>query len=216
MVGYASTRWNVNIPDWRYEVKVQSKCAPLFTPAHSEIDFYETETIEFVLDRTAPTIYGIPYVKLHGSADFVKHNEYSILFTEVLYCRTPYVFGLTVTLGAISYSHGSGIHVMCVGNTIRYRFDMNVINMYSDSGITDTTVELSGVRDLAGNQMAPRKFDSQWNRPVANEAPSLSQPASGVASSMQDWQVAAASAGMSSMGGSVQQQQCVVVCPNDV
>ena len=61
-LGYAMLHWNVSdVPDSTYQVKVQSRCETLDN-SHNELNYYNTETIEFVFDTTPPAIYGSPQI----------------------------------------------------------------------------------------------------------------------------------------------------------
>jgi len=174
-LGYANLNWNVaELDDSRYEVKVQSECRiesnNLFATIPNELKFYDTEIIEVIIDRTPPVIYGTPQIKLQGPFEFVQHFEYSILFTELLYCEIPYVFNLKLILaGSKTFEHGDGIHVMCTGNAITYRFDMNELENFATSISSETIVtvllELNEVEDVAHNQMVVTDpFESTWDR----------------------------------------------------
>merc|ERR1711971_173549 len=133
------------------------------------------KTIQFVLDTASPSIYGTPQVGLYGPAAFVQQFEYTISFTETLYCEIPYEFTLRLTLShndvdqrTFSHgSHGTGLHVKCTGDVIKYRFDMNELNDY-ESGhsfdVTDVTILLEGVQDMARNQLDMDPITSVWDR----------------------------------------------------
>ena len=216
MLGFASLNWNVTeLVDSKYEVKIQSQCViatdELLPTIPNELEYYNTETIEVIIDRTPPAIYGTPAVELHGPVNFVKHFEYTISFTEPLYCEMPFVFNLELTFdGQTSFTHGDGIHVMCTGNTIKYRFDMNRLERFeTDNPTTGTGVRvvllLAGVEDVARNQMVqtdPNESiisDSTWDRSTSaldNGSLNWQSLPPGMHMQMQMWQMAAAAGGL--------------------
>ena len=206
-LGYASLHWNVaDIEDSRYEVKVQFQCEPLPTP-HNEFNFYNTGTVEFVLDKTPPALYGTSQVELHGPIEFVKHYEYTISFTEALYCEMPHVFSLPLTLlhgndDDKTFSHGSGIYVKCTGEVIKYRFDMNEFDIHASqyslqTNVTNVTLQLDGVQDIARNLMTRYVSTSVWDRSVSEGTSTSSLSWQGMPAGIyvQPWQLASAEAG---------------------
>ena len=176
-MGYASLQWNVaGIPDSRYLVKVMSNCTSLLN-SHSTHNYFSTDAVEVVLDKTPPALYGDPHIQLSGSVDSVKRGEYRFVFTEPLYCEEPHVFQLAVTLSAgdnsQTFTHGdngSGIVTKCSGEEIKYRFDANELEDWytaqSSSGSTSLVIEvtilLQGVPDLALNRADDFTFSSSW------------------------------------------------------
>jgi len=175
-LGYASLKWNLDgIKDSRYEVKVQSQCKPLHTP-QTELNFYNTRVVEVVLDSIPPAIYGVPQVKLTGPIDSIEQNEYTISFTETLYCEMPYVFKLTLTLEDRIFSHSSGLYVKCIGEVIKYRFDEDelqnhALQYFSQANEIPVIVQLEGVEDLAHNQMNTYTFDFTWELEPGKRTP---------------------------------------------
>ena len=172
-----------------------------------EFNHYNTETIQFVLDKTPPIVYGTPQVGLYGPSEFVKQFEYSISFTELLYCEMPYVFDVIITFSNENgvdddqiFENGEGIHVMCAGNTIKYRFDAYALDNYESGhsfGSTDVKICLERVQDMARNQIVMEPISSQWDRSSSGGMSASVETWDGIPSdvSMQQWQVAAAASG---------------------
>ena len=164
-LGYAKLHWDVtDVIDSTYDVKVQSMCA--LEHSHTELNYYNSKTIEFVFDTNPPAIYGKPKIELIGPFDSVQQDEFIFPFTEVLYCIEPYVFNLTVTLSihelndedSHAFFQGSGIRILCEGREIKYRFDVDVLNDYISQYSSQTdeihvNIQLEGVEDMARNRM---------------------------------------------------------------
>ena len=153
-LGHVKLQWDVSgIEDSLYEIKVQSVCTGL--GRSTKDDFYDTDTIELILDRVSPSIYSKPQVKLTGPIDKAQNEEFGLSFSEILFCAEPYTFGLSVTLTTnvadVTLSHGNGIKVICEGKTIRYRFEDQALEGFPTN--TSVTFTLDGVQDLAGNVM---------------------------------------------------------------
>ena len=178
--GYATLQWNVaGVPDSRYLVKVMSNCTALEN-SHSTHNYFGTDAIEVVLDKTPPALFGAPFIHLSGSVDSVKQQVYQFIFTEPLYCEEPHVFQLTVTLSIgqnsrtfTHGSHGSGIKTICEGREIRYRFDANELDEWytaqttsseSTDLVIDVNIVLGGVPDLALNRADDFTFVSSWSQ----------------------------------------------------
>ena len=205
----ASLNWDVSaIADSRYEVKIQSQCDDALLPGIYEFNYYNTETIQFVLDKEPPAIYGTPQVGLYGPAEFVKQFEYTISFTETLYCEMPYEFTLRLTLshnGVVQRtfshgSHGSGLQVKCTGEVIKYRFVMHELDDYENGHSldrTDVTILLEGVQDMARNQLDMDPITSVWDRSSSGGMTTSVETWDGIPSdvSIQQWQVAAVASG---------------------
>ncbi|EJK48117.1 hypothetical protein THAOC_33112, partial [Thalassiosira oceanica] len=187
-MGYATLLWNVEgIPDSRYLVKVMSNCTALEN-SHSTHNYFSTDDVEVVLDKTPPALYGYPLIHLSGSVDSVKREEYRFIFTEPLYCEEPHVFQLAVTLSIgqnsrifTHGSHGSGIKTICEGREIRYRFDTIELEEWyaaqttsseSTNLVIDVNIVLGGVPDLALNRADDFTFSSSWAQHT--ESPTMS------------------------------------------
>ncbi|EJK55695.1 hypothetical protein THAOC_24543, partial [Thalassiosira oceanica] len=176
-MGYATLQWNVEgIPDSRYLVKVMSNCTALEN-SHSTHNYFSTDAVEVVLDKTSPALFGAPFIQLSGSVDSVKQQVYRFIFTEPLYCEEPHVFHLAVTLSIgqnsrtfTHGSHGSGIFAKCSGEEIRYRFDDIELDEWytaqtsaeSTDLVIDVNFLLGGVSDLALNRADDFTFASSW------------------------------------------------------
>ena len=174
-LGYAKVFWDVSgIVDSTYKIKVQSQCTDLGV---SDDRAYDTEPIEFILDRIPPAIYGKPQVKLIGPASVVQDEEFGFSFKEPLFCDDPYTFDLEVTLSkegnVQTLSHGNGLHVKCLATDIRYRFDDQALEGFTSN--TTVALALSGVQDLAGNQMETYSETFSWNQKETNQAASVVQ-----------------------------------------
>lgn len=181
--GYAALHWNLsNVGDGAYQVKVQSQCnTESMSDPQQEHAAHNTEAIEFIVDREAPIVYGIPDLQLVGKADHVKHQEFVIPFTEALFCGMPHTFALSVTLSSgddnkHGFSHGNGIFVMCEGKEIRFRFSTDKLKTVSPMHLPLTDeinvkIDLEGVQDLARNTMEPFQHESGWDR-QATHSPS--------------------------------------------
>lgn len=171
--GYAALHWDLtDVADGAYHAKVQSRCnTDNISNPQREHAVHSTDTIEFVVDRTPPQIYGTPDLQPVGKADDVKHHEFAIQFTEALFCEVPYVFTLRVTLSSgeenqHEFSHDNGIFVKCEGEEIRFRFNMDhlesVSSIIDDLKVVDYRLELLEVEDLARNQMETFQFNGTW------------------------------------------------------
>ncbi|EJK55373.1 hypothetical protein THAOC_24899, partial [Thalassiosira oceanica] len=165
-LGYAKLQWDVSgLQDSHYKIKVQSQCTHLLG-GFPDGNFYDTDTIELILDKVPPLIYGRPQVKLAGSIDMVQDEEFGLSFTEPLFCDEPYTFALNVTLSTNetdkTLSHGNGIKVICEGKTIRYRFEDQALEGFPTN--TSVTFTLDGVQDLAGNKMATYTENFFWDQ----------------------------------------------------
>lgn len=181
--GYAALHWDLNdVQDGAYHAKVQSRCnTDNISDPQREHAVHNTDTIEFVVDRTPPQIYGTPDLQLVGKADYVKHHEFVIPFTEALFCDEPYLFTLNARLSSgennlHDFGHENGIYVKCKGEEIRFRFDMDelegISSMYPP--LTEEVkleISLSGVHDLARNEMETFRHESSWDR-LATHPPS--------------------------------------------
>ncbi|EJK48096.1 hypothetical protein THAOC_33136, partial [Thalassiosira oceanica] len=161
-LGHVKLQWDVSgIGDSQYEIKVQSVCTDLGGSPDNE--FYDTDTIELILDQDPPSIFSKPQVKLIGSIDKVQDEEFGLSFTEPLFCNEPYTFGLNVTLSIDetdkALSHGNGIKVICEGKMIRYRFEHQALEGFPTN--TSVTFALDGVQDLAGNCVSTQHAERQ-------------------------------------------------------
>eukprot|EP00957_Ditylum_brightwellii_P157970 12024088-Ditylum_brightwellii.AAC.1 len=156
--GYSTLFWNLSsVVDSVYMVKVVSRCSPI-SDAHEDLGEYSTETVEVVIDRKPPRVYGIPSLELpkemHPSAEFV------IPFTEDIYCEYPFTFDLQILLsqGAArtTLQDENGIYVKCEGQNIKYRFDTERFSgeAYSSLFNSSITVFLKNVEDIARNEIA--------------------------------------------------------------
>ena len=174
-LGYALLHWDVSdVQDSSYEVKVQSICTHL-DQAHSELNYFSTGTIEIVLDRDPPAIYGAPRIELTGPVDSVQLEEFIFPFTEVLYCKEPYVFRLQVELtngdNSHTFSHrsetngtGSGLGVICKHNEIRYRFSLGELDyLVGQDNEIEVTIQLDGVQDSSGNEFIGFELITTWS-----------------------------------------------------
>lgn len=175
-LGYAQASWDVSgIVDSTYKIKVQSQCTDLGGVADDRT--YDTGTIEFILDRVPPAIYGKPQVELTGPVSVVQDEEFGFSFKEPLFCDEPYTFDLTVTLSndgnVQTMSHGNGLHAKCLATDIRFRFERQALDGFSTN--TTVTLTLSGVQDLAGNQMETYNETFLWNQTVTNQAAPIVQ-----------------------------------------
>lgn len=175
-LGYAQASWDVSgIVDSTYKIKVQSQCTDLGGVADDRT--YDTGTIEFILDRVPPAIYGKPQVELTGPVSVVQDEEFGFSFKEPLFCDEPYTFDLTVTLSndgnVQTMSHGNGLHAKCLAADIRFRFERQALDGFSTN--TTVTLTLSGVQDLAGNQMETYNETFLWNQTVTNQAAPIVQ-----------------------------------------
>jgi len=183
-LGHVKSQWDLSgIEDSLYEIKVQSVCTDL---GHStEDDFYDTDPIELILDRVPPFIYSKPQVKLTGPIDKAQDEEFSLSFTELLFCDEPYTFGLNVTLSAdetdVTLSHGNGIKVICEGKTIRYRFEDRALEGFPTN--TPVTFTLDRIQDLAGNVMDTYNETFIWDQ--ADLVSSIAQWSNSTAASIQ-------------------------------
>ena len=175
--GYATLQWNVaGVPDSRYLVKVMSNCTILLN-SHNAHNYFGTDAVEVVLDKTPPALYGSPFIQLSGPVESVKQEEYRFVFTEPLYCEEPHVFHLEVTLSAgensmtfTHGSHGSGIFAKCSGEEINYRFDANELEEWymaqssaeSTNLVINADISLTNVKDFALNRADSFTFSSSW------------------------------------------------------
>ena len=164
-LGHVKLQWDVSgIEDSQYEVKVQSVCTDL--GGLPDDDFYDTDTIELILDRVPPSLYSKPQVKLTGPIDKAQDEEFGLSFSELLFCAQPYTFGLGVTLTTneadVTLSHGNGIKVICEGKMIRYRFEDGALEGFPTN--TPVTFTLDRVQDLAGNVMDTYTVNFFWDQ----------------------------------------------------
>lgn len=167
--GYAHLLWDVSsVEDSTYNVKIQSQCVQLqSSAARGDLNFVNTESVEVVLDRSPPEIYGVPQIELQGSVKSVERQEFIFSFTEALFCMEPYIFSVQITLSAEGdsrvFSNDSGISTICLGREIRYRFSMNTLDYLQEmASEVDFRIDLLNVEDLARNQMETLQFNGTW------------------------------------------------------
>ena len=183
-LGYAKLQWDVSgLQDSQYEIRVQAICTDL--GGFPDDDFYDTDTIELILDRVPPSIYSKPQVKLTGPIDKAQDEEFGLSFTEPLFCDETFTFGLSVTLTTneadVTLSHGNGIKVICKENTIRYRFEDQALEGFPTN--TSVTFTLDRVQDLAGNGMDTYTETFFWDQ--ANLVSPVAQSSNSAAVSIQ-------------------------------
>ena len=125
--GYSQVRWPIPQTDADYEIRVRVDCINSEDPAGlpSEMLEFATASVQGLIDRTPPKMYGIPRFEL--PAEVHPSNEFVLPFTEELYCATPFVFTLNLNItkdGTTEMlSNDNGIYVTCEGREIKYRFD---------------------------------------------------------------------------------------------
>lgn len=144
--GIVSLFWDLSaVEDTSYSVKIQSRCQSL----RSE-EVLDTDSIQIVIDRSPPKIYGTPTLHVWGDANVVH-------FTEDISCIHPFVFDLHVAVKAEStvtiLQKSSGLQVKCQGQAIKFILDKDYLKNANINITSQFVVHLANVEDLAGNTM---------------------------------------------------------------
>ncbi|EDQ86327.1 uncharacterized protein MONBRDRAFT_11172 [Monosiga brevicollis MX1] len=147
--GYASLDWQVeNLADGRYEVRLSTQCESSGSAAEGA-DSHDAGTIEAVLDRAAPRVFGLfP----RAGSEAVPGDNVEAVFNEPLNCEKPSTVRVTVKIGAEVTVTEQVLDVLCQGNTIH----LSISNAFSSAALSGKSVQvtLSDIYDAAGNKMS--------------------------------------------------------------
>mmetsp|Transcript_29406 Transcript_29406/g.58911 ORF Transcript_29406/g.58911 Transcript_29406/m.58911 type:complete len:137 (+) Transcript_29406:31-441(+) len=117
---------------------------------------FSSDVIEIIVDRVPPKVY-FSDVTLPSSAHPTS-KEYFIQFTEDINCRRPFLFnilirGLDNESDLTELKDDDGIHVICVDQSVKFRFDRETYDQQNLDMLLKSNIQvhLYGVQDLAGN-----------------------------------------------------------------
>jgi len=153
--GYATLFWDLqNVSDGSFEVKVISRC--ILSSTSTMVKGFSSDVIEIIVDRVPPKVY-FSDVTLPSSAHPTS-KEYFIQFTEDINCRRPFLFnilirGLDNESDLTELKDDDGIHVICVDQSVKFRFDRETYDQQNLDMLLKSNIQvhLYGVQDLAGN-----------------------------------------------------------------
>lgn len=151
--GFATLNWYFDtLLDGEYEIRVDSACTAGPSNVVDEYSLFSTNAIGVLIDRFAPQVYGKASPEVAPNKIISPYEEVVIDFSEVIQCRKPYTFDITVDLtpSGVRLSSLSDLIVQCNKNIISFHFRPD---KYDEASGSEATVSIVGVEDLAGNTM---------------------------------------------------------------